>query len=161
MGIIENNEAILGNNRSILGEILNRIIGRKNRIIGTALDPSPSRGCGLGTRLCLYTMAYYYTILDRKWSSTISAFIGVSISVHDHEHIQSSPEISGCSCYKSYHSINTYCLLSSFTVCSYVQILCSQTRPLQLPLSSVPPTRNKKIAEAFLISGGRNVNGGV
>ena len=37
MGIIENNEAILGNNRSILGEILNRIIGRKNRIIGTAL----------------------------------------------------------------------------------------------------------------------------
>ena len=38
MGIIENNEAILGNNRSIFGEILNRIIGRKNRIIGTALE---------------------------------------------------------------------------------------------------------------------------
>ena len=38
MGIIENNEAILGNNRSILGEILNGIIGRKNRIIGTALN---------------------------------------------------------------------------------------------------------------------------
>ena len=37
MGIIENNGAILGNNRSIWGEILNRIIGRKNRIIGTAL----------------------------------------------------------------------------------------------------------------------------
>ena len=35
--IIENNGAILGNNRSILREILNRIIGRKNRIIGTAL----------------------------------------------------------------------------------------------------------------------------
>ena len=32
-----NNGAILGNNRSILGEILNRIIGKKNRIIGTAL----------------------------------------------------------------------------------------------------------------------------
>ena len=37
MEIIENNGAILGNNRSILGKILNRIIGRKNRIIGTAL----------------------------------------------------------------------------------------------------------------------------
>jgi hypothetical protein len=34
----ENNELILGNNGSIFGEILNRMIGRKIRIIGTALD---------------------------------------------------------------------------------------------------------------------------
>ena len=38
MVIIENNGAIIGNNRSIFGEILNRIKGRKRRIIGTVLS---------------------------------------------------------------------------------------------------------------------------
>ena len=38
MRIIENNGVILRNNRRMFWEILNRIIGRKNRIIGTGLD---------------------------------------------------------------------------------------------------------------------------
>ena len=44
MGI---NGTILGNNRSILKEILNRIIGRKNRIFGTALVLMCSRSTSL------------------------------------------------------------------------------------------------------------------
>ena len=37
MRIIENNGSVLRNNRRMFWEILNRIMGRKNRIIGTGL----------------------------------------------------------------------------------------------------------------------------